>query len=60
MKTPVVNTFESTSRSAAGIVPSANRRFALPEHEGEDPRVVLADEAVADQRLGELLGRSAR
>ena len=34
MNTPVVEAFESTSRSAAGIVPSANRRFPDPSTRG--------------------------
>jgi hypothetical protein len=51
--TPVAEILALTSRSAAG---SCGRRKApaRPAHQGEYPRAVLIDEAVAGQRLGEV------
>ena len=53
MNTRVVR---SSSRRVAARRDRAfgEQALALPEHEGEDPQAVLVDEAVADQRLGEV------
>jgi hypothetical protein len=52
MNTPVVEIFESTSRSAVGIAPSANRRLPCRARGGRPTRDALGRISFDQERLG--------